>query len=105
MKNEADVKKAIRKILKDRGAYACAPISGGFGSSGVPDILACYRGKFLGIEVKFGKNKTTALQEKNLKMIDHAGGFGIVLNETNYEILNSALDLVDSLDKLVSKAK
>jgi Holliday junction resolvase len=49
----------------------------------VPDIVACYKGLFLGIECKAGKGKTTALQQKNLDDIAIAGGFDWVVNETN----------------------
>ena len=71
---EAKVKKAVQTKLKENNAYYCTPVTGGFGRSGVPDILACYRGFFVGIECKAGKGKVTALQQKNLDDIVKAGG-------------------------------
>jgi len=38
---------------------------------------------FFGIECKAGKNKTTALQDKNIKEINKAGGYALVVNEDN----------------------
>jgi ABC-type sulfate/molybdate transport systems ATPase subunit len=49
-------------------------------------------GKFIAIECKAGKGKTTALQDRNIAQIKDAGGFAIVVNEENLidvqEILN-----------------
>ena len=80
---EAKVKAKIKAILKAHGAYYAMPIGTGLGNSGVPDFLVCHAGRFLGIEAKAGKGKTTALQEKNLRQIREAGGVAMVINETN----------------------
>ena len=66
MTPEAKVKKKVRDVLKALGAYYVMPITGGYGNSGAPDFVVCLRGRFIGIECKAGKGKTTALQEKNL---------------------------------------
>ena len=83
MTPEAKVKKVVVKHLKSMGAYYFYPVTGGYGGSGVPDIVACYDGKFFGIECKAGKNKPTPLQEKNLRDIRKAGGVAVVINEDN----------------------
>lgn len=63
---------------------------------GVPDILACSpTGQFVGIEVKFGRNKASALQEYNLNKIREKGGIAILaysLEEVKQTLLFSALD-------------
>lgn len=83
LKPEARVKKVVVERLKNMGAYYFYPVTGGYGGSGVPDIVACYEGMFIGIECKAGKNKPTPLQEKNLRDIDKAGGLSLVINESN----------------------
>ena len=80
---EARVKKKVVAILKEAGAYYFYPVTGGYGRSGVPDIIACYKGMFIGIECKAGNNKPTPLQNKNLKDIVDAGGVAKVINENN----------------------
>jgi Holliday junction resolvase len=80
---EAKVKKKVVAILKEAGAYYFYPVTGGYGRSGVPDIIACYKGMFIGIECKAGNNKPTPLQNKNLKDIADAGGVAKVINENN----------------------
>ncbi len=80
---EAKVKKRVKVILKELGAYYTMPVTGGFGTSGAPDFLVCLKGNFVGIECKAGKGKPTALQEKNLHDIAQAGGQALVINEDN----------------------
>ena len=91
MTPEAKVKKVVVKHLKSMGAYYFYPVTGGYGGSGVPDIVGCYKGKFFGIECKAGKNTTTALQEKNLSDIALAGGIAAVVNELNMKDIEELL--------------
>ena len=83
MTPEAKVKKQVTRQLDDMGAYYFYPVTGGYGRSGVPDIVGCYKGSFFGIECKSGKNKPTPLQDINLKEIRKAGGMDMVVNEDN----------------------
>ena len=87
MTPEGKVKAKVTKALKAMGAYYCFPVTGGFGASGVPDILICYRGRFIAIECKAGKNKPTPLQEAEMQKIRESGGMTYVINEDNlYEL-------------------
>ena len=46
---------------------------------GMSDILCCYHGKFIAIELKVGKNKPTRLQEKFLSDVKNKGlGYSFV---------------------------
>jgi hypothetical protein len=83
---EAKVKAKIKAILKAHGAYYAMPIGTGYGSSGVPDFLVCLNGEFLAIEAKAGKGVPTALQLKNLREIEAAGGRTLVINEQSLEL-------------------
>ncbi len=70
MTPEAKVKKKVGAHLKTLGAYYFYPVTGGYGKSGVPDIIGCYRGLFFGIECKAGKGRCTALQVRELEKIN-----------------------------------
>ena len=85
MTPEKKVKDKVAKLLKEAGAYYFFPATGGYGRSGVPDIVGCLEGNFFGIECKAGKNTTTALQELDLEKIRKAGGIALVVNEDNVE--------------------
>jgi hypothetical protein len=89
---EVKVKRVVVAQLKELGAYYFYPISGGFGASGVPDIVGCYKGKFYGIECKAGKNKQTPIQLKNLTLIELSGGIASVVNEDNLRSIKQILD-------------
>jgi Holliday junction resolvase len=91
---EAKVKKKVVEALKSLGAYHFYPVTSGYGASGVPDIVGCYRGRFFGIECKANGNKPTALQQMNLDRITSVGGIALVIDETNIE------DVTKTLEKL-----
>lgn len=82
---EAKVKAKIKAILVANSVYYAMPIGSGYGNAGVPDFLCCVNGHFLAIEVKAGKGKTTALQDKHIRRICDAGGFAVVINEQNLD--------------------
>lgn len=91
MTPEVKVKRKVTVQLKQMGCYYFFPATGGYGRSGVPDIVGCYNGRFFGIECKAGKNKPTALQEKNLAEITNAVGIALVVNEENMNDINALL--------------
>jgi len=88
---EKKVKDKVRKILTESGAFHFMPATHGYGTSGVPDIVGCYKGRMFAIECKAGDNKPTALQLKNLSAIAAAGGYTEVINETNLEDVGALL--------------
>lgn len=83
MTPEGRVKRKAIAELQKLGMYIFFPATGGFGRSGVPDIVCCYKGKFIGIECKANGNKPTALQQSNLEEIVRNGGIAIVVDETS----------------------
>jgi Holliday junction resolvase len=95
MTPEKKVKTKVVAILKELGTYYFYPIAGGYGASGVPDIVGCYKGKFFAIECKAGKGKTTALQDKNIAQIIAQNGLAIVVNEDNLEDVNELLRQIE----------
>lgn len=80
---ERKVKNKVVAILKEYGVYYFYPMSGGYGSYGVPDIVTCINSYFLAIECKAGKGTTTALQKQNIERIRDAGGIALIINEEN----------------------
>ena len=91
---EKVVKDKVVSVLKSEGVYYFFPATHGYGRSGVPDIVACVNGHFLGIECKAGNNKPTALQLKELEDIRRSNGVAVVVDETNWDIVR---DLVRRL--------
>jgi len=53
-----------------------------YGHAGVPDILGCYNGRFVGIELKRpdGKGKTSPKQKEWINKINRTGGVAAVIS-------------------------
>jgi hypothetical protein len=86
------VKQQVVKMLKERNVYYFFPIAGAYTSIGVPDIVACIRGRFVGIECKAGNNRPTELQLRNLEAIRDNSGIALVVNENDLEALEQRLE-------------
>jgi Holliday junction resolvase len=92
VRKEKWVKAQVVKMLKDIDAYYFFPVASGWMSNGVPDIIACINGRFVGIECKAGRNGTTAIQDKNLVSIKKNGGVALIVNETKLTQLEILLN-------------
>jgi Holliday junction resolvase len=88
---ESKVKSAVIKILKAHNVYYFFPATHGYGRSGVPDIVACVRGRFIAIECKAGKNELTALQQREIKSIQIAGGIAMVVREDSVYLVDTII--------------
>ena len=73
---ERDVVAAIKKYLISLGGdiFFWKEHGGPYGTSGIPDIICCYKGRFLGLEAKLPGGKLTELQKRSLDKINAAGG-------------------------------
>ena len=86
------VKQQVVKMLKKRHVYYFFPVANAYTSIGVPDIVACIRGRFVGIECKAGNNRVTELQLRNLEAIRDNSGIALVVNENDLEALEQRLE-------------
>lgn len=93
MTPEAKVKQQIKQILKELNLWYFMPPANGYGRSGIPDFIGCLKGRLIAIEAKAGKGKTTALQDREIQKIKDAGGFVLIVNESNIHTLK---DLITS---------
>ena len=75
------------------------PIGTGYGNSGVPDFLCCIGGRFVAIEAKAGKGKTTALQDDNIRRIRDAKGAAMIFNEENLYTLEPLIHFIRGRDE------
>ena len=82
---EKDFENMVKAFLKEKGCWFLKTWSTGIQREGVPDILACCNGYFLGIELKAQNGKPSELQLWNIEKIRKAGGIGIVLYPDQFE--------------------
>ena len=93
---ERDVVAEIKKYLSSLGGnvFFWKEHGGPYGTSGVPDIICCYRGRFLGLEVKLPSGKLTELQKRAIEKINRAGG--IACRVESVEDVRAIIARVDS---------
>ena len=93
---ESSLTRSILKALQRRGGF-WFKVHGRPGQRrGIPDIIGCYKGRFMGLELKVPdrRDKVTELQKQVLEEISQAGGIGQVVTSRG-EVLQ-VLDEVDS---------
>lgn len=54
---------------------------GQFGTAGIPDIIVCYKGRFIAFECKRKNDKLTILQKITLNKMLKAGGIALVVTD------------------------
>src|SRR4249920_135428 len=96
MQPEGRIVKKIQARIAERGGR-CFKIWGSDGSRqevGIPDLLVCFYGVFLGLEVKQPGEKASPIQRQVLKTIEAAGGVARVV--CSVEEVDEILDQVIS---------
>lgn len=77
---EKTITNTILKYLRSLPDCFCWKQPGGqFSTSGLPDIICCYKGRFMAFEVKNETGKATKLQEATIRRITCAGGTASVV--------------------------
>ena len=78
---ERDIVAAIKRYLLTLGdaVFFWKEHGGMYGTAGIPDLIVCYKGRFIGLECKVGKNTATALQQQTIRQILKADGYAVVV--------------------------
>jgi hypothetical protein len=79
MKSESTIQAKIMKFLRSLGAYCWAIKTEVCNERGVPDILCCYKGRFVGFEVKTAKGRISGPQRVQNERIRRACGRAVVV--------------------------
>lgn len=88
---EARIGRSIRKWFEDRGAFVFKVHGSEMMMVGLPDLMVCYRGHFIGIEVKQPGQRPTPRQTYVHGLIRAAGGRAIVA--TSIDDVRRQLDI------------
>jgi hypothetical protein len=78
MTPEGKVKAEIKKVLAEYGCWYFMPAMNGYGRSGIPDFIGCYKGVFFAVEAKSANGKLTPNQEREVAAMLAAGGRVVV---------------------------
>jgi hypothetical protein len=78
--NEKELTKKIKNYLNTiTDCFYWKEHGGPYGTAGIPDIIVCYRGRFIAFEVKTKNNQPTVLQKTTIRKILQAGGYALVV--------------------------
>ena len=81
---ESEIIKQIQEYLKTLPeCFFWKEHGGQFGTGGMPDIIACYKGKFVAFEVKTETGKVSILQRVTIRRIQAAGGIAEVVRSVD----------------------
>lgn len=93
--NESQLVETIKKYLKTVPELFFWKEHGGqFGTAGIPDLVVCYRGRFLAFEVKTPRGKSTVLQTATIRQIMRAGGIATIVRS-----VGEVRDIIEALER------
>ena len=81
---ESALVKRVKKYIRDNGGYVvktCPPME-----AGTPDLLVCWKGRFVGIELKAGVNQPSKMQLHRIEQINCAGGIAFSCNNMEHVV-------------------
>ena len=80
MAEEKNLENRIKKFLKNEECWCLKYwAGGGFTKSGIPDLLICCNGYFIGAEIKASNGTPSVLQIRELTKIQNASGIGVLI--------------------------
>ena len=86
MAAEKNFENKVKKFLEEQGCWFLKYWGGAaYTKAGIPDLLVCCNGYFLGVELKAPNGKPSELQLWNIKKIKEAGGIAIVLYPKDFD--------------------
>lgn len=95
MQPEYRIVQNIKKLIRARGGW-CVKIHGGpYQDAGTPDILACYKGRFVAIEAKTSRGVVRPEQRVAQQAITGSGGYALITH-----LVGEVADVLDAIDEL-----
>ena len=84
---EAQFSREVTQYLESKGAIVNNQTGSMFSKVGVSDLLVCYKGFFIALELKVGNYQSDPLQISYLQKVRNAGGFGLILRDNIHELM------------------
>lgn len=93
---ESRLQKKIQDAITKRGGFVFKVHGSSHMMAGLPDLIACYRGLFVGVEVKMPGNKASKIQLLRHDSIKRAKGLVCVA----YSV-PEAMEMFDAIDTML----
>lgn len=85
MAEEKTFENKVKKFLKDEGCWVLKTWSNGVQRKGIPDLLVCCNGHFVGLELKASNGRPSDLQLYNIRKIQESGGIAMVVYPKDFD--------------------
>ena len=72
--SESEFQRDAIKYIESRNGYIVKVTVSSYNKKGTPDLIICFKGRFVAIELKVKDNKPSKIQETKMKQIVRAGG-------------------------------
>lgn len=101
---EKSFENKVKAFLKNEGCWYVKYWSGTarngkqFTKDGIPDLLVCCNGFFLGVELKAEKGKPSDLQLWNIDKIREANGIAMVLYPDDFETFKRLIRKLNTVE-------
>jgi hypothetical protein len=92
---ESHIQEAIQKMVRERGGFVFKVHGSETMMAGLPDLIVCYHGFFVGFEVKTQTGKVSTRQKYVMRRIGDAQG--IVTVPRSVADASAALDRIDHI--------
>lgn len=87
MAAEKNYENKIKAFIEELGGWHVKFFANRMTKTGIPDLLCCVGGYFVGIEVKAQNGKPSELQIHHCKQIRKSGGFAFIVYPSGWEQL------------------
>ena len=91
---EGRFKSDLKHLLEKRGAFWSMIKGGANSKNGDPDMIVCYKGRYIGIEAKDIYGSQSEWQKLRQKQIEDAGGI-YILAKADIKTVEDVLDRID----------
>jgi hypothetical protein len=92
---EKKIVNQVKTIINQRGGFAVKIWGSPQQEKGIPDLLCCYRGRFIALEGKRAEDdEPSPYQQYQMKRITNAGGVALVIRT-----VEEAEDLLNRIDR------
>lgn len=96
MNLESSLQQQVIKYINSKDIYYFKTITNN--RRGIPDIIVCYKGYFISLELKSNKGKLSMLQKLELQRIKKAGGFYLLVMDlptfiSDFNYIISCIDM------------
>jgi len=93
---EAQLTRSIRQLLNSLGIFHWKVWGGPMSTPGVPDLICCFKGRLIGIEIKAEKGIVSEYQKEFIDNINRAGGLAFVARD-----IQTVIDKLELRDRFL----